>query len=695
MIKLNEFSYLYKITSILFLACLCAQIHAQESPLIMINNEFKIEWLAPNVNSKEVPKHHKLEFGLRLNPKIDEKVQEFISNQKAGLNPFNPEDINIEITFVSPSNTEQVAHGFYYQDYKRKEDGWINTKDEYNWRVRFAPNELGRWIFVLKIFIEGKEVASIGSKFKCVPSESKGRLKRNYKGDETDRYLYFSETKEGFFGIGHNIAHSAYYKLTPKDALRHQKWLTQLAENGGNFFRLELGAPNGLPDWVSYNNYADKMPQMWEFDQLVEHAQDLNLYFILFRHHTELDKGESWDVAKWDNNPYKIGFNLSQRKEYFTNREVLKWQKNTLRYIFSRWGYSTSFAFYEYQEIDLWLRELKHETGMSDEDAITFFTSWYLKQKAFIRDSLQYPQLFVNTYATTPNYELNEKSRGLFYHSDVIGFHKYGQDKDINYVSRYDKAQELFDTWNKPFFVEEMGLSAGGKSDYLPLYKCSPAPFHNAIWSTSFMGGAGTGLSWWWDRGIHDFGYCKHYNGIQLFFEGEQMEDAKFQPQKWHNTLGLNRAMLENYALVSKNQERVLGWVHNASHYWRNISSPCLNELINEGKFSEPFQLEDGIELGKKRSETSFSGKIDAYTNKGGTQNVSEETFVIKKLKAGGLFSKRKWYEITFYTTSDMKQVHQEKLKTTIWGKLKPTYPKTEQQDLCYKIRFIGEGKKP
>ena len=99
------------------------------------------------------------------------------------------------------------------------------------------------------------------------------------------------------------------------------------------------------------------------------------------------------------------------------------------------------------------------------------------------------------------------------------------------------------------------------------------------IWSTSMMGGAGTGMTWWWDRGIHDFGYYKAYNAMLQFFTNEDMEGAKYKPQKWHNTLSLNRAKVENYCLISKNEEKVLGWVHNATHYWRNISSDCIDEL--------------------------------------------------------------------------------------------------------------------
>lgn len=678
---------------LIFILLVVTGATAQNSPLNMVNNKFKLTWVFPEGTTKDVGKYDKLELGIRLDEKVTKKIQEFTLG-KEGLNPYNPEDISIEFTFISPSLNERKVYGFYYLDYERVKDTWAPKPTTYNWRVRFSPDELGRWSFVMKIFIQNEEVASIGSKFKCVPSENKGVIKRNYKGDETDRYLYLSETKETFFTIGHNIAHSAYYKLTPEKAERHKKWLTELADNGGNFFRLELGAPNGLPDWNNYKDYTSKMPQMWEFDELVEHARKKDLYFILFRHHTELEHGQSWDVAKWDNNPYKKGFNLTNRKDYFTNEDVIKWQKLALRYIFSRWGYNPNFAFYEYQEVDLWIKELKKETGYNDKQAIELFADWYQTQQDYIKKELDYQKLFINTYATTPDYEYDANSKGLFSKSDAIGFHKYGQNKDINYGSRYEKAEKLFEIWNKPLFVEEMGVSAGGSTDFLPLYKCSKVEFHNAIWSTSFMGGAGTGLNWWWDRGIHDFKYYADYIPLKAFFKDENLEEEKYIPQRWHNTLSLNRAVIENYALVNRDQTKVIGWVHNATHYWRNIESDCLNELVENGKFKTPYTLEDGILLGKDNNGTKFSEKKDAYTNKGGVQPVLNKSFEINGLKSGGLFSKKKWYQITFYSTEDNQELLSEKLTTNIWGKLKPKFPEKADSDCSYKINYLGEGKK-
>jgi hypothetical protein len=680
----------------LFATIYIANCQAQSYSTFQIQNEnFQLKWLEPINLVKEVGKYDKLELGIKLNKTLENEITQFIHNNKGGINPFNPEEISVEIIFISPSLKKRKIYGFYYKPFIRTGEAWEEKTTEYNWRVRFSPDEIGEWSFVVKIITEGSFIEKDGAKFNCIPSENKGLLKRNYNGDNSDRYLYLSETNEPFFAIGHNIAHSAYYKLTPEKAVQHQKWLTELAENGGNFFRLELGAVNGLPDWNNYKNYTSKMPHMWEFDQLVEHARINNLYFILFRHHTEVMKGEEWDVPKWDNNPYKIGFDLKNRMDYFTNKDVIKWQKIALRYIFSRWGYNTSFAFYEYQEIDNWYEDLQKETGYKDKKAIVLLKNWMVKQKEYIKNELGYDKkLFINTYASTPDWEYNAKSDGMFANSDLIGFHKYGQAKEINYEERYNKAINLWKTWNKPLFIEEMGLDAYGNSDFLPVYICSNTSFHNSIWSTSFMGGAGTGLVWWWDRGIHDMGYYKEYNVIANFFKNEFFLKENYSPQHWHNKRSIKRALIENYALKNEKKTKVIGWVHNATYYWRNISSSCMDELMNKGYFETPFQLNDGYVIGKKKKErTDFNRCSDSYSSKG-VQDITDETFKVKGLIKRKIFGKGHWYQIQFYSTINNQEVDNKTYKTNIWGKLKPVFPKSEEQDFSYKINYVGESKK-
>ena len=43
----------------------------------------------------------------------------------------------------------------------------------------------------------------------------------------------------------------------------------------------------------------------------------------------------------------------------------------------------------------------------------------------------------------------------------------------------------------------------------IAMYCCTGIEYHNSIWSTALMGDFGTGMDWWWDGGVHDYGYYK------------------------------------------------------------------------------------------------------------------------------------------------------------------------------------------
>ena len=112
------------------------------------------------------------------------------------------------------------------------------------------------------------------------------------------------------------------------------------------------------------DNYSSKLDEMYAFDKIVELCENNNVYFIVFRHHVELMNsrtnpgGSDWSGVSWFDNPYRKALDLQFKKDYFTDSVAKVWQKNSLRYVFSRWGYSPNFTFYGYSEVDNWYKDL-------------------------------------------------------------------------------------------------------------------------------------------------------------------------------------------------------------------------------------------------------------------------------------------------------------------------------------------------
>ncbi|MCO5260100.1 MAG: DUF5060 domain-containing protein [Crocinitomicaceae bacterium] len=669
-------------------------------------NDLEVAWFEPIESTNLVKKHNKFEVGLKLPSNIDDEIKNFLINNSGGINPFNPNEISVNATFIPPSGASINRYGFYYQPYIRNinNNSWQEDTTSYPWRIRFAPNQIGLWSVNIKVIVNGNQIGNqIGLTFKCIPSEHKGYVSRSYNGDESDRYLYLSETGEAFFTIGHNIAHSDYVQLTPQSSLRHQQWLAELAANGGNFYRLELGEQNALPDWDNYKNYNTKMDEMWEYDQLIDLSQSLNLYFILFRHHAEVNYA-TWP-NNWEENPYRLGLNLSNFTSYFTNQEAMQWQKNCLRYIFSRWGYTPNFAFYGYSEIDNWIAPMKETEGISDESALYYFKYWNLEQINYMKNSLGYSKILsLNTYSGENSPIKAEKlhsSSYIFSYLDVIGFHKYADDKKSNW-DRYDLANDLWKKWKKPVIMEEIGNG----DDFIQAYCCTDIDFHNNIWASSFSGSTGVGMHWWWDRGIHDFGFYTQYKNIKSFFSGEDIRERHYNAYNWKDKATIKNATLETFYLKSKDNQRIIGWLHNATYFWANLSSinSCVAHLILSNNLNSPCIMDDGYTippppLGKNYVSFVEGPPVSPIENQLSINNNPQFTIANVKYNFG---IKKHWYRIDFYNTRGNPDnipifTATQVLHADASKRLRPHVPNLNgyHPDYAYKVTYLGLSKNP
>jgi hypothetical protein len=540
-----------------------------------------------------------------------------------------------------------------------------------------------------------------------------------------------------FFAIGHNIAHSDYLgNLTPIKSILHQTWISQLADNGGNFTRIELGE-NYLPDWDKYYDYTNQMSGMWEFDRIIETCESKEIYFILFRHHTELKQF-------WHKNPYN-GL-VASRYDYFVDRYAIMYQLKALRYILSRWGYSVNLSMYGYSEVDNWLFDMMKDRGITNKtesqyvtngewhQAYPIFSTWLNIMKTSMKGNqnsayftvntsfpsnagqgqikgtllANYDKLFMNTHG------INEKHYMVLNHviqlNDVNGPHKYGLDKERNIKGRFAIVVNFAHHWpDKPYIFEEMGY----QEDFdLAPYCCTGVDFKKDLWATSFMGGFGTGMSWWWDRTIHLNEYYKEYNFVKAFFTANNVNLYNLYPDTWKDyTISFNsnikNSVRHNYFLSSLNKEISFGYVDAANIYWRNLqqSNPCIQELVTTNKLQSPCVCEDGILVGDNWNyqtnsiNTNFYNPnyTDSYTPGMSDNSGIHASFVVKNLKSTTVWFDRKWYEVTFYDynpNSGMYVAKQQVLHTNVFGSLDITPPllTNHKPGYPYKIIYLGAG---
>ncbi len=230
---------------------------------------FDVAWFEPTTNAGIVPKFEKMEIGIGLKQELQDKIENYLANscntqQDNCINPFNDEEISLEITLNPPSGNSFTKYGFYMKDYQILADGIVagfldgyeEVPTNYPWKIRIAPDELGEWSYSVKAFlgvgqthvqIPGEYLGS----FQCSESNNKGFIEVG----ENSRYLRYSGTHESFFVIGENIESHWLNPIIANN--NYPLWLQQLHENGGNYFESYMLSHNIGFEREQLNNYAN------------------------------------------------------------------------------------------------------------------------------------------------------------------------------------------------------------------------------------------------------------------------------------------------------------------------------------------------------------------------------------------------------------------------------------------------------
>jgi hypothetical protein len=739
-----------RILTILFLCVTFSNVLIAQpgSPPEEAPSDLEITWIEPSSSLSRVPKHERMELGITIPQEQLTRIDKFVSGKPNGLNPYDPAQVDLRVRLTSPSGKKITRFAFYFKRFTHVIEGnggdLANYRNEYvpiqtidPFHFRFAPDETGEWRLGIELWVDGKLSTKLKDdvSFTCISGNHKGYLTIGNGESEADRWMYYSETGEPFYAISENLASAGECGYYPSQNKRHLAALDKFIAEGGNFARFELGAQAGLPDWPSHNNYSDKLDEMQAFDRIVDKCEDNGVYFILFRHHVEVMMREEWADIRWQNNPYRKALGLKSVEEYFTTKEAIKWQRNCLRYIYSRWGYSPNMAFFSYSEVDNWYYQMAKdaaddkitaESGVmknpgkdSEAYAAARLRIWINDHQDYIKKELNEKARFCHTYASVGKME-ESNATSFFTLSDIVGLHSYGDMKDINFKRRYDLLEFYWKKYRKPVFIEEMG------PERVAMFCCTGIEFHNSVWSTAFMGGFGTGMDWWWDRGVFDFDYQKDLGLITQFFEGIDVRKGQYSPQKWQDA-NVSKRKIENFTLVSSNKESAMGWVHNATYYWRNLwdENPCVRNIL-EGKTSDnqpcyyardehghPFQKYgtpcpwNHVDVYVHENLSGFDKKEfkDKYTDEAGSVPIVRHekgrtpTFEISGL-LGAASPKKHWYRVEFFSTHTNELKHMKSLDrvihTSAGGDLDIEVPNLDSAtpDYAYKVVYIGRSTK-
>jgi hypothetical protein len=175
-----------------------------------------------------------------------------------------------------------------------------------------------------------------------------------------------------------------------------------------------------------------------------------------------------------------------------------------------------------------------------------------------------------------------------------MDMHPYDNDRRANekryFIFNSREAKNI----GKPFIFGEMGITNYG-ADADDWEYCNDISYHNALWSTAFMGGMGTGLNWWqW----HNDGFrTANYPGLRWFVDSVARGMHEYTDADFWSGNGLE------VFYTRSSSKRVAGWVHNTSNWWANVVHNCKDR---HGKSMMPPRDDDRADTVIDRTGNSF-----------------------------------------------------------------------------------------
>ncbi len=582
--------------------------------------------------------------------------------------------------------TPQKVYGFYYKEFERdlsdsdpNEWSWnalemtdqVNSK--YNFRIRFAPPEYGLWKCKVSVTVNGYPLMEAKEfTFTCAYSTNHGYMKigpnkryftiddetyvpagKNFPSPETDYNSWDDWTSYN----GSNPLVYNDHRFNPGNFINHQNALKKYSETGGQFFRMMLFGSAFEIEHEHLNNYYDRMNSSWELDRFLETLKTNDLLMELNLQYTssfqELEGNDviynwtsNYDHPVDPSNPpdtwggdcmhcvqcqkkddvgycYHTELGLAEPYEFFVDADAKEYYKRRLRYIVSRWGYSTNITIFEMVNeisgIDINKGYYKYSPGDGCELIITdtlgvyqtseingqplpgvssvpaAISQWHHEMGGFLKTDQHFSQLTAVSYLLGgPDFSGGDAS----FYSDNIDVRTYnpyygslsGWETDVQrmYTDReiIDAIGAVSGIQPKPLYFAETGDGEYNECD-------NGISFMKKLWKPFFTGASGAGNTWYYR---YQLDKNQKIEVFQDFVDGINFAsiNADWRPQKdvWSNN------QVSMFALVSdEDNKRAIGVIDNKTVNYFTLGIPGTNCKNIDNKEGIDDELEAALNL--------------------------------------------------------------------------------------------------
>jgi len=475
--------------------------------------------------------------------------------------PGDPAQVKLDAVLQSPSGETIVAPGFAMhetREIKRDNQPKYVPAGPWRWRVRYMPNETGKYTGVVKVTdAEGVRTSEEFS-FNVRPSRSKGILRIA----ENNPWAFEYEDGTPYIAIGQNLSWSHNDRLE-----EYRQWLDDMVANGCNFIRIWFGADwcFGIQGSEPYRYNEDAAELMDRVLKLCE-ARGVAIKFCF---------GDNVDgyLGK-KGGPFK---QCDSGLDFLTKESAKTQWKALQRYCIARYGASTSILAWE-----LW-NEMDDNFGNIHMPEVI---AWTEEMCSYVKSVDPHGHMTTNSTGSG-------KKRFKLYGQPSVDFaqyHNYGGARypDQTQYEIYDDEIRALRKLKRPVLLAECGLVNDHWGNYPATTPQGEGPkdekgyaFHEALWIGFFGGGAGTGMHWWWDSMVQEWDYYPQFQPFADFVSDIHINEAPLPPTE-------GKVTPENLCCyVRQNDRRAVVWVINKNNDWRSlVEDEKEPETVSEAKLS-------------------------------------------------------------------------------------------------------------
>lgn len=545
-------------------------------------------------NSDSISQYEKFEFTFTIDHEFN--------------NPFDPEEVDIQVIFHTPNDKKINIPAFYYQGFTRE----LRNSSEYFelsafpvWKVRFTPIITGKYEF--DVYLNNIKLNESSFKFSCLKGEEKGFVRIDHINN-----VFCLDNGKRFYPIGHNIRSLKSDKLIGdiilnEGSLLIENVIQKMSFNGENFLLLDIISSSfGL----ELSGFSDKdagwavkmdLKNAWVLDKIIDtiFQRDMFISFFFASHGQYSICAEAWPEGQWDKNPYNIkncGF-LEKPNDFFISPDAKKSFKKYLRYVVARYGYSPRiFSWLMFSDMDF-TQPYRDKMGCGWVDPLFHLpelTEWQKEMAEYVRSIDSYNHLISTSFA----YLMHGEDIWKIPETDFLLHTTYGSVYGYNMIDIVKKYDEIYSEYDKPYLIAINGAHTESNSEKLE------AQLHTGIWA-QYMNPKGPGcigFNAWSLVDSKDLYY--HFKALAEYNLGEEEKNLnEFEPVF--------------PSLNTSDKIRVLGRMNKDRHYLWVFDNDIKENVKHLDSYKTIDMTYKPVKAGKFIVEfwNTFTGKIVSKAN--------------------------------------------------------------------------------